>query len=97
MNPKIEELRAKKEKNEQELVASQHNLDRLQNRLHYYEKGERQQRAHRLITRGAAVESLVPGVKPMSEAAFYRLMARVFSLPEVKAILPVLPPDEGVE
>ena len=46
MNPKIEELREKKEKREQELAASQHNLDRLQNRLHYYEKGERQQRAH---------------------------------------------------
>ena len=45
---------------ETELEQETHNLARLKNRKAYYERGERQKRAHRLITRGAAVESLAP-------------------------------------
>ena len=72
---------------EQELEQESHNLARLKNRKTYYKSGERQKRAHRLITRGAAVESVAPSVKEMSEVEFYELAEKIFALPEVKNLL----------
>ena len=60
---------------------------RLKNRISYYEQGERRKRSHRLITRGAAVESIAPAVKEMGEAEFYALAEKIFSLPEVQKLL----------
>ena len=65
----------------------QHQCQRLENRLRYYTEGERKKRNHRLITRGGAVESIVPEVRGMSERAFFLLMEKVFSLPEVAALV----------
>ena len=65
----------------------QHKGQRLENRIKYYQQGERKQRNHRLITRGAAVESIVPEVREMSERAFYVLIEQVFSLPVVIALV----------
>ena len=65
----------------------QHKYQRLENRIHYYQQGERRKRAHRLITRGAAVESVAPVVRGMSERSFFVLMEKVFSLPEVAAMM----------
>ena len=65
----------------------QHHAQRLENRLRYYADGERKKRNHRLITRGAAVESIAPEVRGMSERAFFLLVEKVFSLPEVAALV----------
>ena len=65
----------------------QHQAQRLENRLRYYADGERKKRNHRLITRGAAVESIAPEVRSMSERAFFLLVEKVFSLPEVAALV----------
>ncbi len=65
----------------------QHEAQRLENRLRYYTEGERKKRNHRLITRGGAVESIAPEVRGMSERAFFLLMEKVFSLPEVAALV----------
>ena len=65
----------------------QHQCQRLENRIRYYTEGERKKRNHRLITRGGAVESIVPEVRGMSERAFFLLMEKVFSLPEVAALV----------
>ena len=70
-----------------ELGHYQHKQQRLENRVRYYTEGERKKRNHRLITRGAAVESIVPEVREMSERAFFVLMEQVFSLPEVAALV----------
>ena len=72
---------------EQELEQESRRLARLKNRKTYYESGERQRRAHRLITRGAAVESLVPPVKDMGEVEFYELAEKIFALSEVKNLI----------
>ena len=72
---------------QRQLAQEQHKLQRLKNRVDYCEQGECRKRAHRLITRGAAVESAVPEVRGMGEAEFYQLVRRIFSLPEVKALL----------
>ena len=57
-------------------------------KIKYVEDGERKKRNHRLITRGAAVESVAPVLKGMGEGEFSELVKRVFDLPEVKAMLP---------
>lgn len=63
-------------------------MERIERRAKYLEAGERKKRNHRLITRGAAVESVAPVVKGMAEGEFYELVEQIFDLPEVKAILP---------
>ena len=65
----------------------QHQCQRLENRLRYYTEGERKKRNHRLITRGAEVESVVPEVRGMSQSAFRILVEQIFSLPEVAALV----------
>lgn len=88
MSKNLEELRQEYAENEARLRQYQHRAQRLEQRQKYYEKGERQKRAHRLITRGAAVESVAPAVKSMTEREFYDLAERIFDLPEVQAMLP---------
>ena len=88
LNEELEKLRAQQARDIQELEYLQHDLQRLQNRLAYLEKGERQKRAHRLITKGAAIESLAPATKEMGEADFFSLMEKILALPDVLALLP---------
>ena len=88
MSKPLEQLQQEYEAAEAKLRQYQHRVQRLEQRKQYYEKGERQKRAHRLITRGAAIESVAPAVKTMSEQDFYVLAEQVFSLPEVRALLP---------
>ena len=73
---------------EERIRQHKNRLQRLEQRTKHIAKGERQKRAHRLITRGAAVESVAPTVHDMSEREFYELVDRIFSLPEVQALLP---------
>ena len=83
----LAELNAEKGKIEQQLAQEQHKIHRLENRAAYYEKGERRKRAHRLITRGAAVESVAPQTKDLSETTFYAFAERVFALPDAQRLL----------
>ena len=79
----LEKFKAEQEKIEQQIAQEQHKLQRLRNRKQYYEKGERTKRVHRLITRGAAIESIAPKVKTMDEQNFYALMETVLNLPGI--------------
>lgn len=72
----------------------QHQQQRLRNRLNYLEKGERQKRAHRLITKGAAIENLVPETKEMGETEFFSMMDKILTLPSVLPLLPQKEDDE---
>ena len=83
----IEKLQAEKERVERQLAQEQHKIQRLENRAAYYEKGERRKRAHRLITRGAAIESVAPQTKNLSETAFYSFSEQVFALPDAQRLL----------
>lgn len=87
MNPQIEELLAEKERNEHEIDQLEHTNTLIHNRISYLTEGERKKRNHRLITRGAAVESLLPGVKGMDEVEFYEFMERVLTDPTVAPLL----------
>ncbi len=83
----MEKLQAEKEKVERQLEQEHHKIQRLENRAAYYEKGDRRKRAHRLITRGAAIESVAPLTKVLTETEFYNFAEKAFALPNVKALL----------
>ena len=70
---------------ERELRQTKHRYQRIEQQIKYLQDGERKKRSHRLITRGAAVESVAPAVKDMGEREFYELVERIFDLPEAKA------------
>ena len=98
MSKVLDELRREYAENEAKLQQDQHRAKRLlplEQRKQYYEKGERQKRAHRLITRGAAVESVAPEVRPLSEQGFYALAEYIFSMPEVRAAVHAAAQREG--
>ena len=83
----IPELEAEKEKNERKLSQLQHKKQQIENRITYYEKGDRRKRAHHLITRGAAIESVAPLTTVLSETEFYTFAEKALAVPEVKGFL----------
>ena len=83
----IPQLEAEKAENERKIAQLQHKKQQLENRITYYEKGDRRKRTHHLITRGAAVESVAPLTKALSETEFYAFAEKVFALSEVKGLL----------
>ena len=83
----IPELEAEKAENERKITQLQHKKQQLENRITYYEKGDRRKRTHHLITRGAAIESVAPLTKVLTETEFYAFAEKVFSLPEIKGLL----------
>ena len=87
MDKTREELQKELDEANAQLEQYQHRCQRLENRIRYYTEGERKKRNHRLITRGADVESVAPEVRGMSQTAFRLLVEAVFSLPEVAALV----------
>ena len=87
MQKSLSQLEAERAACEQQLAQLQHKVQQYENRIAYCEKGERRKRTHRLITRGAAVESIAPAVKDLTEVEFYAFVESVFALPEVQALL----------
>ena len=83
----LAELEAVRAACEQKLAQLQRKAQQYENRIAYCEKGERHKRTHRLITRGAAVESVAPRMKVLTEVEFYALAESVFALPEVQTLL----------
>ena len=83
MKKSLEELQKEYDEAVVQREQYQHRCQRLENRICYYTEGERKKRNHRLITRGADVESVAPEVRGMSQSAFRILVEQIFSLPEV--------------
>ena len=83
----IPELKAEIADNERQLAQLRHKQQQLENRIAYYEKGDRRKRAHHLITRGAAIESVAPLAKVLNETEFYSFVEKALALPEVKGLL----------
>ena len=83
----IPELQAEIADNERQLVQLQRKQQQLENRITYYEKGERRKRAHHLITCGAAIESVAPLTKVLTETEFYAFAEKALAIPEVKDLM----------
>ncbi len=85
MEKSLETLRAECMEAENKYQQEKHKVARLENRIRYLKKGECAKRTHRLITRGAAVESIVPQIKTLTEPDFYALAEKIFTMPDVQA------------
>ena len=59
-------------------------IQRLENLDEYYKRGERAKRAHRLITKGAAIEHILPESKEIEDADFYQLMEKMLRTAEAQ-------------
>ena len=87
MQKSLSQLEAERASCERQLVQLQHKVQQYENRIAYCEKGERRKRTHRLITHGAAVESVAPLAKVLSETEFYTFAEKALAIPEVKGLL----------
>ena len=85
--PTTEKLKQEIADAEKKLAQERSRLQRLENRITYYEKGDRRKRAHHLITRGAAIESVAPLTKVLTETEFYAFAENALAVPEVKGLL----------
>ena len=83
----IPQLETEKAENERKISQLQPKKRQLENRITYYEKGDRRKRAHHLITRGAAIESVAPLTKVLTETEFYAFAEKALAVPEIKGLL----------
>ena len=77
-------LQQEYDSNESQLEQLKHQQERLENRITYYEKGERKKRTHRLCTIAGTLESIAPGIKELTLPEVIELLENIFSYPEVK-------------
>ncbi len=95
----LDEARAMLAEAQQQQTWLQNRIARYENRIRYVEQRQRRERTHRLITRGAAIESILPGVPSLTEIQFFGLMDEVFHLPNVAELvqrrLAQFAPDEA--
>ena len=71
---------------ESQLEQLKHQQERLENRIAYYEKGERKKRTHRLCTIAGTMESIAPGIKELTLPEVIELLEIIFSYPESKSM-----------
>ena len=83
----IPQLETENAENERKISQLQHKKQQLENRITYYEKGNRRKRAHHLITRGAAIESIAPLTKVLTETEFYAFAEKTLAVLEIKGLL----------
>ncbi len=87
MEKSREELQKEYDEAFSKLEQCRHQQQRLENRINDFKEVQRRKRNHRLITRGADVESVAPEVRGMSQSAFRLLVEQIFSLPELAALV----------
>ena len=83
-NTERDQLQQELASNESKLAQLKHQQERLENRITYYEKGERKKRTHRLCTIAGTLESIAPGIKELTLPEVIELLEHIFSETEVK-------------
>ena len=78
-------LQQEYDNNESQLAQLKHQQERLENRIAYYEKGERKKRTHRLCTIAGTLESIAPGIKELTLPEVIEVLEIIFSYPEAKS------------
>lgn len=73
--------------NESKLAQLKHQQERLENRITYYEKGERKKRTHRLCTIAGTLESIAPGLKELTLTETIELLEIIFNKSDVKSMV----------
>ena len=77
-------LQQEYDNNESQLEQLKHQQERLENRIAYYEKGERKKRTHRLCTIAGTLESIAPGIKELTLPEVIEVLEIIFSYPDAK-------------
>ena len=77
-------LQQEYDNNESQLAQLLHQQQRLENRLSYYEHGDRKKRTHRLCTIAGTLESIAPGIKELTLPEVIEVLENIFSYPEAK-------------
>ena len=83
-NPELEKLRAEKQKNEKKIEQLDHRIQRLENRIKYYQDGERKRRTHRLCTMAGTLESITPEIKELDITEVIELLEYIFHKEDVQ-------------
>ena len=83
-NMERDQLQQELASNESKLAQLKHQQERLENRITYYEKGERKKRTHRLCTIAGTLESIAPEIKELTLPEVIELLENIFSDPEAK-------------
>lgn len=86
-NLERDRLRKKLASNEAELEQLQHQQQRLENRIAYYEKADRKKRTHRLCTIAGTMESIAPELRELTTPEVIELLEQIFELPEVRVVI----------
>ena len=84
-NLERDRLRKKLANNEAELEQLQHQQQRLENRIAYYEKADRKKRTHRLCTIAGTMESIAPELRELTTPEVIELLEYIFDLPAVRS------------
>ena len=80
-------LQQEYDNNESQLEQLKHQQERLENRITYYEKGERKKRTHRLCTIAGTLESIAPNIRELTLPEVIELLEHIFSDTEVKRMV----------
>ena len=86
-NQERDRLRKKLSSNEAELEQLQHQQQRLENRIAYYEKADRKKRTHRLCTIAGTMESIAPEFRELTTPEVIELLEQIFELSDVRAAI----------
>lgn len=84
-NMERDQLQQEFASNERKLAQLKHQQERLENRITYYEKGERKKRTHRLCTIAGTMESIAPGLKELTLPEIIELLEIIFSKSDVRS------------
>ena len=84
-NLERDRLRKKLASNEAELEQLQHQQQRLENRIAYYEKADRKKRTHRLCTIAGTMESIDPRIRELTTPEVIELLEYIFDLHDVRS------------
>ena len=86
-NMEYDQLQQEYESNVSQLAQLTHQQERLENRIAYYEKGERKKRTHRLCTIAGTLESIAPGIKELMLPEVIELLEIIFNKSDVKSMV----------
>ena len=86
-NVERELLQQEYDNNKSQLEQLKHQQERLENRITYYEKGERKKRTHRLCTIAGTLESIAPDIRELMLPEVIEILETIFSYSEVKSVV----------
>ncbi len=83
----LEELQAEEARLEKEILQAKHRMTKNKNIVAYLKDRERKYRTHRLITKGAAFESIFPETICLKELEYLKLVEHMAEVPANQSLI----------